>query len=265
MMYRLFICIAWIWTTVSLYASSSKFEFIVVGGVNYSNVTVFGANATDLFFTSDSGIRNVKLKYLTPELQKQFNYDPDVAEKAEQQQIEDDKHYQENLAASITADFNAARDAREAESQAPYAEAGLGDSIPGGSALGKSAPALDMVKWVGGKPNLTDKFAIISVWSPKSASSRKWIPAMNDLYKNLSGKIEVLGVTTATESEVLKSEPKIDFPCALDPKSTFLKSAGISMLPCVILMDTNRAVRYQGHPAALNADVLQNILKNSAK
>jgi len=63
MMYRLFICIAWIWTTVSLYASSSKFEFIVVGGVNYSNVTVFGANATDLFFTSDSGIRNVKLKY----------------------------------------------------------------------------------------------------------------------------------------------------------------------------------------------------------
>ena len=102
MMYRLFICTAWICTSVSLYASSAKFEFITVGGINYSNVTVFGANATDLFFNSDSGIRNVKLKYLTPDLQKQFNYDPDVAEKAEKQQVEDDKHYQENIAASIT-------------------------------------------------------------------------------------------------------------------------------------------------------------------
>jgi hypothetical protein len=265
MTYRLFICIAWIWTAASLYASSGKFEFIVVGGVTYSNVTVFGANATDLFFNSDAGIRNVKLKYLTPDLQKQFNYDPDVADKAEQQQVEDDKHYRENLAASITADFNAARDAREAEAQAPYAEAGLGDSIPGGSALGKPAPALDMAEWVGGKPNLTDKFAIISVWSPKSASSRKWIPAMNDLYKKLAGKIEVIGVTTAAESEVLKTEPKIEFPCALDPKSTFLKAAGISVLPCVILMDTNRDVRFEGHPAALTSEAVQNLLKNIAK
>jgi len=86
------------------------------------------------------------------------------------------------------ADFNAARDAREGRGAGSLLDAGLGDSIPGGSTLGKPAPALDMVKWVGSKPNLTDKFAIISVWSPKSASSRKWIPAMNELYKNLSGK-----------------------------------------------------------------------------
>jgi hypothetical protein len=265
MMYRLFICIAWISTAISLSAASGKFDFIVVGGVTYTNVTVFGANATDLFFTSDTGIRNVKLKYLTPDLQKQFNYDSTVAEKAEKQQVEDDKHYQENLAASITADFNAARDARDAEAQAPYSEAGLGDSIPGGSVLGKPVPALDMTKWIGGKPNLTDKFAIIIVWSPKSTSSRKWIPAMNDLSKSLAGKIEVFGITSATESEVLKADPKIDFPCALDPKATFLKAAGISMLPCVILMDANGAMRYQGHPAALNSEAMQNLLKNIAK
>src|ERR1051325_6030952 len=139
MMFRLFVSITWTATALSVSAASLKFDFITVGANTYSNVTVLGANASDLFFTSDKGIRNVKLKLLSPELQKQFNYDPVEAEKAEQQQIEDDARYHENLANTIAAEFNAARDAKEAQAQALYSEAGLADPV-GSSPIGRAAP-----------------------------------------------------------------------------------------------------------------------------
>jgi cytochrome c biogenesis protein CcmG/thiol:disulfide interchange protein DsbE len=196
-------------------------------------------------------------------LQKQFHYNAEGAQQIEQQQIEDDKRYQANVAAAITAQFNAAKAAKEAREQAPYSDAGLGDSAVDASPIGKAAPPLDMQKWVGTRPDLDGKYAIISVWSPKSASCRKWIPALNNLHTNLIGKLEIVGVTSATEAEVSESDPKPDFACGLDPDSKFMNAAGITMLPCVLLVDPNRIVRYEGHPAALNAGVLQEVFTNT--
>jgi thiol-disulfide isomerase/thioredoxin len=131
------------------------------------------------------------------------------------------------------------------------------------SPLGHAAPDLDFTNWIGGKPDVTGKFTIISVWSPKSASCRKWIPALNELHKSLAGKVEFLGVTTATESEVSQTEPKIDFPSALDPSGRFLAEAGVKSLPCVLLVDTNNVVRYLGHPAAITTNTLAGLFQNS--
>jgi hypothetical protein len=241
-----------------------KLEFLTVGSINYSNVTVLGYNASDLFFTSDHGIRNVKLRLLTPEMQQKFNYDPDQAALAEAQQAEDEKRYHDNLAAQIASEYNAARDAREAAAQAIYAEAGLADPVPGNSPIGKPMPDLDMEKWVGTKPVLTGKFAIISVWSPKSASCRKWIPALNDLNKNLSDKITVVGVTPATQAEVTQTDPRPDFPCGIDSDAKFIGAANVTSFPCVMLVDTNHVIRYEGHPSALTQEVLQNLFKKMA-
>src|ERR1700744_30809 len=125
MVYRLLIFLAWMASALSLPAASVKLEFMTVGSVTYSNVNVFGANATDLFFSSDHGVSNVKLKFLSPELQRKFHYNAVDSGKAERQQIEDDKRYQQNVAATIAAQFQAVRRAKEAEVQAPYADAGL--------------------------------------------------------------------------------------------------------------------------------------------
>jgi hypothetical protein len=263
MMYRLLIGLVWLGTAFLLRAESVALDVLTVGSTTYSNVTVFGANSTDLFFTSDQGVSNVKLKYLSPELQQKFNYNPKTGEESEQQQIDESKRYQENLAASIAAKVKAAREQQEAQIQATYSHAGLGDSVSEESPIGRTAPEMNFTNWVGVAPDLTGKFAIISVWSPKSASSRKWIPSLNTLYKALAGKVEVVGVTSATEAEVTQTEPKIDFPCALDPRSKFLSEAGITMLPCVLLVDTNNVVRYQGHPAAVTTNTLAGLLKNS--
>lgn len=237
-------------------------DHLTVGSITYSNVTVFGANKTDLFFSSDQGMSNVKLKYLTAELQKQFNYNSNAAEKVEEQQFAADKAYQANLAASFAARVQAAAQEHEARLKAVYSQAGLGDAVSEDSPLGQTAPALSFTNWIGGKPDLAGKLTLVSVWSPKSASCRKWIGPMNELHRVLAGKLEVIGVTTATEDEVASADPKIDFPCALDPKGAFLSDAGVTSLPCVLLIDTNNVVRYMGHPAAVTTNTLQSLLKS---
>lgn len=241
-----------------------KLPFITIGSVTYSNVTVMGFNASDLFFTSDHGIRNVKLRLLTPDIQQKFNYDPAEAQKAEEQQAEDEKRYHDNLAAQLTAQYNAAHDAREAQAQAIYAAAGLADPAPGGnSPIGKAAPELDFEKWVGARPDLNGKFAIVTVWSPKSVSCQKWIPALNDLYKNFEDRVNFVGVTPATETDVVHADPKPNFPCAIDSDGKFMSAANVTTFPCVMLVDTNHVVRYEGHPSALTSQALQSVLGKS--
>jgi hypothetical protein len=261
MMHRMFLCSAWIAGAFALHAAPVKLDFMKVGSITYSNVTVFSASSTDLYFTSDHGMSNVKLKFLNHELQKKFNYNPSAGDKALQRQVDDDKRFQEDLAASITARIRNQHLAIETQIQEHYSDAGLSDPVSTDSPIGKAAPDLNFKSWLGSQPDITGKIAIISVWSPKSAASRKWIPPMNDLHKVFAGKIEVLGVTTATEEEVEECDPKINFPCALDPDGKFLKDAGIMSLPWVLLVDSNRMVRYEGHPAAVNTNTLQELLK----
>jgi len=253
--------VLWIAVMLSMQAAAVKLEFLTVGSLTYSNVTVLGVNASDLFFNSDRGIRNVKLRLLTPDMQQKFNYDPEAAKKAEEQQAEDEQRYHDNLAAQMAAEFNAAKDARDAKAQAVYAEAGLADRATGESPIGKVVPDLEFEKWVGAKPKLDNRFAIVSVWSPKSPSSRRWIPPLNALYKNLSDRVQVLGVTRASEAEVNQTDPRPDFPVAIDPDGKFINASGVDTYPFVMLLDTNHVVRYEGHPAALTSEVLQGIFK----
>jgi hypothetical protein len=59
---------------------------IKVGAEVYTNVTVTTVTATEIWFSSDKGLVNAKLKDLDPALQKHFNYDAAKSTAAEKQQ-----------------------------------------------------------------------------------------------------------------------------------------------------------------------------------
>src|SRR2546422_10811564 len=98
---RFIIWSGWLALAASLPAAPLRLDFLKVGSKVYSNVTVVGANTTDLYFTHNQGIANVKLKYVDENLRNRFHYDPKAAEAAERQQSEDDTAYQGVLAAKI--------------------------------------------------------------------------------------------------------------------------------------------------------------------
>jgi cytochrome c biogenesis protein CcmG, thiol:disulfide interchange protein DsbE len=244
-----------------LHGETFKLDYMRVGSITYSNVTVMGANATDLYFTHDKGMSNVKLKYLQPELQKRLNYDPKAAGEAEKKQAELDVMYQEGLAAKLQAAVLAEQAARAArEAQHTYEES-LADSISEESLLGKQAPSFSVEKWISDEPVMEGKFVLLTFWAPWSIPCRKAIPELNALQKKFSEKLVVVGVSSVSEAEVADfNEPKLEFASAIDSKRKLCEAAGITCIPSVLLVDPKRHVIYEGHPGAINEKKLQALL-----
>jgi cytochrome c biogenesis protein CcmG, thiol:disulfide interchange protein DsbE len=235
-----------------------------VGGKTYSKVIVLGVTATDLYFKHDGGITNVKLKYLEPEIQKRFDYDPRTAEEAERRQLQDDAAFQETAAREVAA--RAQTLPQKAAETPPGAEAGLADPISSQSLLNRPAPKLEFGKWLGERPETQGKAVLIFFWTTWSMSCRRTIPEMNSFQKQFRDQLVVIGLSAQEEREAADfSDVKIDFPLAVDPKSTLAGAAGVTSVPQVLLIDAKGTVRYVGHPAALNSATLKKLLAEPAE
>jgi thioredoxin-related protein len=66
--------------------ADETFPTLEADGHIYTNVTVTTVTATDIYFTSDNGMGNAKLKNLSPELQARFHYNAGTAAAQENQQ-----------------------------------------------------------------------------------------------------------------------------------------------------------------------------------
>jgi len=109
---RLTVILSLIAMTLTAFANE-KLPVLKVGSETYSNVTVTEVTATDIYFISDKGLANAKLKDLDPVLQKHFHYDPAAAAAVEKQQLGNtqfhvpviDTHHPPNIA-DLEAEMN---------------------------------------------------------------------------------------------------------------------------------------------------------------
>jgi protein disulfide-isomerase len=77
--------------------AGEKIPVLQVGTDTYSNVTVTSVSATDVFFTHAGGMANVKIKTLSSEWQKHFNFDAKKARTAELKQSTNQAAYYDQL------------------------------------------------------------------------------------------------------------------------------------------------------------------------
>src|ERR1043166_5362834 len=126
----LLVCSQW------LHAAPVKLEYLKAGSLTYSNVTVMRVTETDLYFSHDKGMANTKLKYLEPELQKKFDFNPQLATEIERRQTREDSLFQGAVASNLAS--NAVAVIRAAA--AP--EDSLADAVSDKSILGKPGPGL---------------------------------------------------------------------------------------------------------------------------
>jgi protein disulfide-isomerase len=77
--------------------ADEHFAVLQAGSEVYSNVTVTSVSATDVYFTFTGGMANVKIKELSPDLQRHFSFDPEKAKEAELQQAENQARYHDQL------------------------------------------------------------------------------------------------------------------------------------------------------------------------
>jgi hypothetical protein len=219
-----------------------KLDVLKVGEQVYTNVVVLRASATDLYFRHEGGIKNVKLKYVSPELQKRYGYNAAAAELA------DSRPY----TPATVVGGGVARTTTPASS-----EDNLVDPVSDRSLLGKAAPPFTVEKWLGEKPDLQGKCVVYAFLTSWSVPARKFIPDFNALHKRSPGKLLVVGVALQPEAQLAAmTDPHIEFPCAIDPAGKIGTAFGITSVPQIALVDAKGKVHYVGHPAALTEQKL---------
>ena len=248
--------LALICSPISLHATPEKLDYLKYGSQIYSNVTVLRVTDTDVYFSYDKGFANVKLKYLDPEFQKKFDYDPDAAGLAERQQTRSEVLFQGVVASNIAAHVE-----KEVRSTNAPPE-NLLDSVSDKSLLGKPGPSLQTIIWTGEKPDPKGKYVLLYFWAPWSAACKKPIADMNALQRSFPESLAVIGLANEPSSDLeAGTDSKPEFRCGIDARGKLRASLGINTIPCVVLMDAKGIVRYEGHPAAITPAKLQALFR----
>jgi len=77
--------------------ADEQLPVLQAGSEVYSNVTVTTVSATDVYFIYAGGMANMKIKTLSPELQKHFGFDPKKATAAELKLAANNARYHEQV------------------------------------------------------------------------------------------------------------------------------------------------------------------------
>jgi thiol-disulfide isomerase/thioredoxin len=246
-------------SVLTLNAGPVRFEALKIGSKTYKNVTVIGANATDLYFSHSAGIANVKMRLLPPDLQKRFGYDPNEAIETERVQAREDQAYYDMLQRELTS--NAQRRLKEAREAAQSNENSLADPISDRSLISRTSPKIEVEKWNGEKPFTAGKNILIFCWTTWSQPSQKAVPDLNALQKKFSGNLVVVGVCAQEEEDMKRyAGPAMEFPTAVDPNAKLTATIGATSVPYALLVDKKGTVLYQGHPGVLSAEKVEKLI-----
>lgn len=240
-----------------------KFASLAIGDTVYKDAIILDVSATDVLFKHSTGISNIKLRYLSTELQKRFHYDPLRSERTERQQDADTLLYQQTASQRAWERALARKAAAEAEIAEANATFRLADPVGENSLLNKPAPPMPVLEWYSEKPAPSaDKFTLVLFWNSRSEPCRRVIADMNKLQAKFTNDLAVIGVTTETAAQVQQmTAPEIQFSHGGDTKSNLLHAAGITSVPAVLLIDRAGIVCYQGHPAAVTEAAVQALLE----
>lgn len=127
--------------------ADEKIPLLQAGSEVYSNVVVTSVSATDVFFTHAGGMANVKIKTLSPSLQKHFSFDPKKAKEAELKLTENKAKYHDQIAHQPV--IHPPDMTREAAADAPVKKVFWRNDFPGALKQAQSENKLLLLDFTG--------------------------------------------------------------------------------------------------------------------
>jgi cytochrome c biogenesis protein CcmG/thiol:disulfide interchange protein DsbE len=248
----------------SIAIADEKMPVLKAGNDTYTNVTVFKVTVTDIYFTSDKGMANVKLKDLDRDLQKHFNFNPTNAVAIEQKQKADNAEY--HLQALKQPTPAASTDGKPVPPPGAQIEPESGKQIWAKPMLNQPAPPLFVEKWLTPEPDGRGKFILIDFWQAASPPSRAVVPLLNAIQHDFAGKVEVISITRQPEEVVRQSnDATFEHHLAVDTQARMEKSVGVTAAPYVILIDPHGVIRWEGYPMLQDYELTEKVVADIIK
>ncbi|MHC4766802.1 MAG: TlpA family protein disulfide reductase [Planctomycetota bacterium] len=174
------------------------------------------------------------------------------------------------LLAAEPHDPNAAPQVRPADAAKPTAKfPPVRGGVRGGLDLrGKRAPEMHVSRWLNGRPDAGNKVVVIDFWATWCPPCRASIPHLNELADRFREDVVCIGLSDETPDRFTKgldryrlSMDGFRYYVALDPEGRMERAVKVRGIPHAIVMSSDWVVRWQGHPAALDASTLARIVE----
>jgi thiol-disulfide isomerase/thioredoxin len=133
---------------------------------------------------------------------------------------------------------------------------------------GRRAPEMYVSEWLNGRPDARGKVVVIDFWATWCPPCRSSIGHLNELADEFREDVVCIGLSNETPERFAQglkryklSMDGFRYPVALDPGGRMQRAVRVSGIPHVIVMSSDWVVRWQGHPAGLNASTLGAIVE----
>jgi thiol-disulfide isomerase/thioredoxin len=223
--------------------ADEQLPLLKVGSETFTNVVVTKVTAADIYFISNSGMGNAKLKNLDPVLQKHFHFDPDKAGDLEKAHAQANTQYQGYLSAQPVV-------------HPPDMSRPIERNVPVGLAIGQRFPDFTESDLNGAPLSIAGakgKVLLVDFWATWCGPCRGEMPNVIAAYQKYhSLGFDIIGVSLDEDLGALVSYTTaqgMPWPQYFDGKGWDNKLAGqygVHSIPTSYLLDRNGIILGKG-------------------
>lgn len=129
---------------------------------------------------------------------------------------------------------------------------------------GRVFPEFTVSEWITKEPLTKDKLVLVEFWATWCGYCIKAISHLNALADEFRGEVQIIALTDEPESRLTTGLQRrnlgadsFSYAVGLDPSGKLKRQLGVRGIPHAYLVSSDGVVRWQGHPAALNAATLR--------